>query len=66
VAGVGGYIHKGKNVAGCVKVVCVNVISEVITVHHYLVCSVSCILLLIDSRKWDIVARLCGVGRSGE
>jgi len=41
VAGVGGYIRKDKKVAGCVKVVCVNVISEVITVHHYLVCSVS-------------------------
>jgi len=56
VAGVGGTFIR-KKVAGCVKVVCINVISEVIIVHHYLVCSVSCILLLIDSRKWDIVAR---------
>jgi len=66
VAGVGGTSHKDKKVAGCVKVVCINVISEVIRVHHYLVCSVSCILLLVDSRKWDNVARLCGAGRSGE
>jgi hypothetical protein len=40
VAGVGGSFHKDKKVADCVKVVCINVISEVITVHNYLVCSV--------------------------
>jgi hypothetical protein len=45
-----------KKVAGCVKVVCVNVISEVITVHHYLVCSVSCIP----------VDRLTKMGHSGK
>lgn len=57
MAGVGGTFHKDKKVADCVKVVYINAISEVIIVYHYLRCSVTCILLLIDSRKWDIVAR---------